>query len=842
MHLKISTLLISFILITQVSFSAIVSGTITDEVGNPIPFASVYIENSTTGVSANLQGKYFIELPTGNHTLVYSTIGYDNFEKQITLKQNQHLKIDITLLANISAIDEVEIVADKIDLAKSIMSKVRKNRKTYNNNINNYKCDIYVKSSFEKEYKTQDTILGDYSEIKDINEYLKKDKLNLIEYIAEAYFKKPNKYKENIIAYHDFSEAKPMGMSITVNAGIESSDIAPKHHHEKNPYIFETNNLTQSFNFYKNTLNLAQLSNQPIKSPIAIGSSLTYRYEYIETFFENKVKIYKLKVKPINKHDALFYGNIFIEDSTWALIAVDLSINKNALMMHKNFKIIENYKQVKNGVYLPEKLSLIYTIKDGKKNILGETRIKYKDYNVNYEINKKIFNNEIKTFEEDAFDRDSVFWENNRLLELKATELKFITKTDSIKKYYASNEFLDKQDSIYNRINWWSPFVQIGHRNHYSGLEYGVGGLLQQVVPFGVGGYRHKLPLYFNKEFSNGMLLEIKEEIDYGFNNKDIKGKFGIGLTYFPKKFVRTYISFGNTYEMINNFASIEQTFSRSNYVNTKSFSIKQRIEIFNGLFAELSLLYSNQIPIVDLQLSKWSIYIFGELNEPIDFEEYTKSEIKLKLKYILNQKYMIKGGKKIIIGDNNPELFFEYKKGIPNLFNSEVDFDYIELGARAEHKLARFGSSRWQVTAGIFTNKNNLRVLEHKYFRGSDIIFFSDPLKSFQLLGKTLNTNSEFLQANYIHHFDGTILNKVPLIKYLKISLAGGAGAMSIPEQDFYHFEMFAGVEKVIRIKKQLFRLGVYGVTADNSLSSPDITIKIGISPFNNYSKKWTY
>jgi hypothetical protein len=64
----------------------------------------------------------------------------------------------------------------------------------------------------------------------------------------------------------------------------------------------------------------------------------------------------------------------------------------------------------------------------------------------------------------------------------------------------------------------------------------------------------------------------------------------------------------------------------------------------------------------------------------------------------------------------------------------------------------------------------------------------------------------------------------------------------MSIPKQDFYHFEMFAGIEKVIRIKKQLFRLGIYAVTADNTLSSPDITFKIGISPFDNYSKKWTY
>ncbi len=842
MSTKTNTIFLIFIILTKVSFSAIVSGIIMDKSGHPLPFASVYIKNSTLGVSSNFQGKYFMELPAGKHTLTFSLIGYETFEKQISLKTTEHLKIDITLLEDISAIDEVEIVADKIDRAKIIMKKVRKNRKEYLNNIENYKCKIYVKTSFEKEYKTQDTILGEFSGIKDINEHSKKDKLNLIEYLAEAYYKNPNKYKENILAYHNFTEKKPLGMSITVQAGIESDEITPSHHHKKNPYIFETNNITQSFNFYKNLLYIPELCNQPLKSPIASGSILNYKYEYIETFFENNTKIFKIKVKPINKYDALFYGNIFIEDSTFALIATNLSINENALMMHKNFKIIENYSQINSNIYLPSKLNIIYTIKDGEKNILGETKIKYKDYSVNYNEKRKVFNNEIKTFTEDAFDKDSIFWEENRLLELKDTELKFIKKSDSIKKYYASNEFLDKQDSIYNRISWWSPFVQIGHKNHYSGLEYGVGGLIQQIVPFGVGGYRHKLPLFINKEFKNGMLLETKEEIDYGFNNKDIKGKIGVGLTYYPKKFIRTFITIGNTYELINNYASIEQTFSRSNYVNTKSIKIKQRAELFNGLFAELSLLYSNQLPITDLHLSKWSEYIFKELNEPINFEQYVKTEIKLKFKYIINQKYMIKQGKKIIIDDNNPEIFFEYKKGIPNLFTSEVDYDYIEIGARAEHKLARFGDSRWQIMAGTFLNKNNLRILEHKYFRGSDIIFFSDPIKSFQLLGKTLNTNSEFIQANYIHHFNGTILNKVPIIKYLKISLAGGAGTMSIPEQDFYHFEMFAGIEKVIRIKKQLFRLGVYAVTADNTLSSPDITFKIGISPFDDYSKKWTY
>ncbi|MBN2891684.1 MAG: carboxypeptidase-like regulatory domain-containing protein [Bacteroidales bacterium] len=844
MKLKFTSLLLLLLFIVPAfCFGSTISGKITGSDSLVLSFSTVYVKNSTYGVTADFNGNYFIELKQGKYTLVYNYLGYKTLEKEIVVGSNQKLVVNVVLQKTDVQIPGIEVVANKADKAKKIMKHVRNNRRSFLTSVENFECTSYVKTSIENEFeeKKQDSTLKE----KDFETYLKKENLNLIEYVAETYFKRPQKYKEVVLAYHDFTEEKPLdyGRSIVVGAEYGEMDIAANYYTYENPFVFYKNVASADFNFYQNQLDLPSLCNQPIVSPIASNSNLFYNYEFNTSFYENGVKINKIKVEPKNEVSALFYGNIYIEDSSWALLSVDLYINEQALLNYQKFNIIQNYQRFGDSIYLPVRTEIIYTIANGKDNIvLGNTKIIRKDYVINQEINNKIFNNEIITYQEDAMDKDSLFWGDNRPIALKENELEFIDKTDSIKSYYTSDEYLDEQDSLFNRLTWWTPLVGFGRKNHYNGTQWYVGGLLEQVNPFGIGGYRHKLPVDIQKRFSNDMIAEIKFQIDYGFKNKDVKGKFGFGLTYFPKKFVRTYVEIGDYYDVINNYASFEQIFSRSNYVRNKTFAIKQRMEIVNGLYAELGFLYSNQIPINNLQLSNWSDFLFGELNEPIDFEQYIKTEVQLDLKYVPAQKYIIKGNRKIIIGSDLPEITFTYRKGIPNLFNSEVNFDYVELGSKGIFTLARFGESRWQLKVGKFLNTSNLRLLEYKYFRGSDQLFFSSPVTSMQLLPSIFSTNSEFLQANYVHHFNGSLLNKVPLFKYLKLSIAFGGASLLIPNEDFYHYEMFAGLEKVFRIKTELFRFGIYAVTADNNLSNADFSVKIGLSNFSSYKKKWDY
>ena len=59
--------------------------------GNPLPFASIYIKNSTTGVSSDLKGEYFLEYKQGTYIIVQSFVGYETTEKEVILKKHKPL-------------------------------------------------------------------------------------------------------------------------------------------------------------------------------------------------------------------------------------------------------------------------------------------------------------------------------------------------------------------------------------------------------------------------------------------------------------------------------------------------------------------------------------------------------------------------------------------------------------------------------------------------------------------------------------------------------------------------------------------------------------------------------
>lgn len=88
-----------------VPFDVTVSGTVTDQNGDPIPGATVSVPGTSIGTATDIDGKYSITIPE-NSSLVFSFIGFENQ----TIQVNNRSTIDVSLSESAQALDEVVVI------------------------------------------------------------------------------------------------------------------------------------------------------------------------------------------------------------------------------------------------------------------------------------------------------------------------------------------------------------------------------------------------------------------------------------------------------------------------------------------------------------------------------------------------------------------------------------------------------------------------------------------------------------------------------------------------------------------------------------------------------------
>ncbi|WP_291114867.1 TonB-dependent receptor [Flavobacterium sp. UBA6135] len=105
-------IVLSFTLISQAQEKGTVVGHILSE-GQAVPFAGIFLKNTSTGTSSDENGNYSIEVPAGKQTIIVQAIGFKNQEKNINVPSGGKIHLDFNLEESVFGLNQVVVSATR---------------------------------------------------------------------------------------------------------------------------------------------------------------------------------------------------------------------------------------------------------------------------------------------------------------------------------------------------------------------------------------------------------------------------------------------------------------------------------------------------------------------------------------------------------------------------------------------------------------------------------------------------------------------------------------------------------------------------------------------------------
>ncbi len=170
------------------------TGRVISKSNEPVPFAKVWVSNTSHGTVANGKGEYRLTLKSSGQTKIsVSSAEFKNLDTTIVITQNTSLNFYLSPV--ILEIGEVQVEAkNKKTRGKELMRKVIPKRDSLLELSSEYSCNTYCFSSLDKkEFIPVDSIL---TEDFDLEKALMLKKMTLNEWTARTYYKAKSKYKK----------------------------------------------------------------------------------------------------------------------------------------------------------------------------------------------------------------------------------------------------------------------------------------------------------------------------------------------------------------------------------------------------------------------------------------------------------------------------------------------------------------------------------------------------------------------------------------------------------------------------------------------------------------------
>jgi hypothetical protein len=793
------------LLLLSLYSNAQIKGTITDEKGNPLPFVSIFEENTYNGTTSNEQGNYQLNIKSvGNNKIVFQLLGYKT-QKIAIPAEKLTFTLDVKMFEESFSLNEV-VINPKNNPANAIIKSAIASKKENTEKTARFKADFYSRGIFKLKNAPK-KIFG--QKIGDMDGALDSTGTGIIslsETFSKIIFEKPNNLKEVVTA----SKVSGNDKGYSYNTARSSF------------YDFYDNNIKFGINLI---------------SPIADNAFNYYKFRLESTFIdENNKMINKIKVSPKRDNEPVFEGYIYIVEDSWAIYAVDLDIK--GYRMHEEFIDVMTLKQnfsynKNNGIWAKNTQSLDFTAGAFGIKFNGKYTYVYSNYEFMNSFAKKTFTNEITSIEINSNKKDSVFWNNNRPIPLTIEETADYIRKDSIYKVRNSKKYLDSIDAKGNKfkiVKLISGYTYKNSSKKYS-LEYN--GLLN----LGSLSFNTVQGFNFDSGFSytnwnedeKGKYTSIKTKINYGFSEDRLRISGQYDHRFNKQNYANLSVSGGNMVKQFNKnqpisnlINSISSLSFKNNYMklyNLEFAAIGYSQDVANGVNLNGKLEYQQRKPLYNTTdfsfFKKEDLYSSNNPINPNDFinagiEKHSLVRTALNAKINFGNKYSTRPDGKFNIRNNKyPTLYLGYEKAFAA---SEKKYEFDHLNARLFYDvtLGNKGNFAMNLKAGKFFNAENISFVDYKHFNGNQTHIGQTEryLDVFNLLPYYSNsTNDSYFEAHMEHNDKGYIMNKIPLLNKLKSTMVLGFHTLTIPNSKPYS-EFTVGLDNLGFGKFKLFRV----------------------------------
>jgi len=742
---------------------------------------------------------------------------------------------DVRLKISSIELNQIVVKAGKRDPAYGIMQKVIAKKKRYARQINACQTEVYVKATEQINHLNQ--LKEENDEVKDERptagyKALQAPRLpdsianyNFIEMQIKLNYQAPNKYKEERTAYQLY--------------GNDSG-------------LFIPNFAESDFNFYKNYVALPGVTELPVISPLSNTAILSYKYKLIKTLVENGQSVFKIKVIPRKKGNATCSGYIYINDQSWNINRLEIDLPKNALKFFDYFDLQLSYQKMNDTLWLPQQQQFSYRTKKGKKqSYAGNTLISYSNHQLACDFPNNFFGNEVALSTQEAYERDSIYWQQTRTEPLTLKQTQVAQYRDSVDQVINSKPYKDSVQAVYNKIEpleilWFG----VGLQNHEKKRNWYISSLASLSSFNIIGGIRLGPSVAFSQKMDDGQFFRASGSMSIGIKHKDLQGFSNIAFTYNPHRLATAYFTLRREFAAINFNDAFRNIVQPSNFLLEDQIGVGHRFELANGLYLKTKVAYKWRQPISERTTHVFENWFPNEgfedvIEEPVSFNPFEVLITDVGLSYTPAQKYITEPDRKLVLGSKFPTFSINYQKGWNRILGSDTDFDYVEFAIDQDLILGQFGNSKYRLICGTYLNNRHLSNIDEKRFRQSDYWWYSNPLTSFQRLDTALSLSSKkaFVELHHIHHFNGALINNIPLIKKTGVRLVAGGGFLWMQENQYRHEELFVGIERIFKLgPRRRMRLGVYGVGRNNNIDGATTGYKFAIDIIDTWKKDWSY